>query len=112
MICDPSACNQSHLTFFVEKPKIIQESNFFQILFYRATQNHLTILPVYKFVKNFFKEVIQKKSGLRLQELALLEIITRGQPATIIPCPARVIGIFQGASLPYLSHLFYINRPF
>ena len=93
----------SHISHFfqsAEKPKIIQKSNFFQILFYRATQNHSTILPVYRFVKKNFKEVIQKKIWAQIAELALLEIITRGQPATIIPRPARVIGIFQGASFP------------
>ena len=30
--------------------------------------------------------------------------VTRGQPATIIPRPARVIEIYQGASFPELSH--------
>ena len=36
MICDPSARNQSHRTFFqsTEKLKTIQDANFFQILFY------------------------------------------------------------------------------
>ena len=29
---------------------------------------------------------------------------TRGQPATIIPRPARVIEIFQGAYFPEVSH--------
>ena len=63
MICDPSACNQSNRTFFrsTEKPKIIQNANFFFQFFLLATQIHLSTLPVYRSVKKNFKDVIQKK---------------------------------------------------
>ena len=63
MICDPSARNQSHRTFFrsAEKPKNLQDTKFFQFLFYWATQIHLTILTVYRSVKKILKDVIQKK---------------------------------------------------